>query len=61
MRKSKRVELTEMYKFLTDVIENTCDGDKRTVYLVSREEVRKKLAKLDNRYETWEEFKQKYW
>lgn len=61
MRKNRRVELTEMYEFLTDVIENTCDGDRRTVYKASREKVRKELAELDNRYETWDEFVSKYW
>ena len=61
MKKNRRVELTEMYEFLTDVIESTYDGDRRTKYMASREKVRKELAELDNRYETWEEFVRKYW
>ena len=60
MYKSRRDELVELYEFLSDVIMNTCSGDRRTVYAVAREKVRKELAELDNRFETWEEFKQKY-
>ena len=61
MQGNKRQELEDMYEFLTDVIESTYDGDRRTKYIASREKIRKELAELDNRYETWDEFVSKYW